>query len=228
MSIKENIELLKQDVKRVCEGCNRDSKDIIIVAVTKTVNIQGMKEAIECGLTDIGENRVQEMMDKIESFDESVNWHMIGHLQRNKVKYIIDKVNLIHSLDGVKLADEIQRQSLKHNKMTDVLIEVNIGDEDTKFGIKPDEITSFARTIAGYSNIRLRGLMTVAPFETEPEKVRPLMKMMHQKYIELKLLNLENTLIDTLSMGMSNDYRIALEEGATMIRVGSLIFGERS
>lgn len=228
MSIKKNIELFIQDVQRICESCNRDSKDIIIVAVTKTVGIQEMKEAIECGLTDIGENRVQEMMEKIESFDESVNWHMIGHLQRNKVKYIIDRVSLIHSLDGVKLADEIQRQSLKQNKMTDVLIEVNIGNEDTKFGIKPDEVTSFARKITEYSNIRLRGLMTVAPFEAEPEKVRPLMKMMHQKYIELKLLNLENSLIDTLSMGMSNDYRIALEEGATMLRVGSLIFGERS
>jgi pyridoxal phosphate enzyme (YggS family) len=167
-------------------------------------------------------------MEKVEEFDESVTWHMIGHLQRNKVKYIIDKISLIHSLDSIRLAEEIQAQSLKRQKKTDVLIEVNIGGEDSKFGVKPDEIMEFARTVCSFSNIRLRGLMTVAPFEEDPENVRPLMKMMYQKYNELKSLSLENSLIDTLSMGMSSDFKIALEEGATMIRVGSLIFGERT
>ncbi|MDP3385608.1 MAG: YggS family pyridoxal phosphate-dependent enzyme [Eubacteriales bacterium] len=228
MSIKDNVGSLIQEVKRVCDHCNRDSSDISIVAVTKTVGITGMKEAIESGLTDFGENRVQELLEKIEQFDESVNWHMIGHLQRNKVKYIIDKVSLIHSVDSVRLAEEIQRQSLKLLKTTDVLIEVNVGSEDTKFGIKPDEILDFAGVISKYGNLRLRGLMTVAPYDEEPENIRPLMKLMHQKFNELKSLNLENSLIDTLSMGMSNDFKIALEEGATMIRVGSMIFGERS
>jgi len=218
----------EREVKNICDNCNRDVRDISIVAVTKTVEINRMNEAKESGLTEFGENRVQELIEKIEQFDDSVTWHMIGHLQRNKVKYIIDKVSLIHSLDSVRLAEEIQRQSLKLFKTTDVLIEVNVGSEDTKFGIKPEEILDFARIICKYSNIRLKGLMTVAPFEEEPEKIRPLMKLMHQKFDELKALNLENSLIDTLSMGMSNDFKIALEEGATMLRVGSLIFGERS
>jgi hypothetical protein len=228
LNIKDNVQFLLQEVKSVCDNCNIDNREIKIVAVTKTVGINEMKEAIESGLTEFGENRVQELMGKINEFDESVTWHMIGHLQRNKVKYIIDKISLIHSLDSIRLAEEIQAQSLKRQKSTDVLIEVNIGGEDSKFGVKPDEIMEFARMICGYSNIRLRGLMTVAPFEEAPENVRPLMKMMYQKYTELKSLNLENSLIDTLSMGMSNDFKIALEEGATMIRVGSLIFGERT
>jgi hypothetical protein len=216
------------EVKRTCENTNRDFRDVKIVAVTKTVGINGMKEAIVSGLSEFGENRVQELMEKVEEFDESVTWHMIGHLQRNKVKYIIDKISLIHSLDSIRLAEEIQSQSFKRQKKTDVLIEVNIGGEDSKFGVKPDEIMEFARMVCSFSNIRLRGLMTVAPFEEDPENVRPLMKMMYQKYNELKSLSLENSLIDTLSMGMSNDFKIALEEGATMIRVGSLIFGERT
>ncbi len=228
MSIKENVASLVLEVKKVCDSCNRDSRDIRIVAVTKTVGINGMKEAVESGLTEFGENRVQELMEKVEQFDESITWHMIGHLQRNKVKYIIDKVSLIHSLDSERLAEEIQRQSLKRLKKTDVLIEVNVGSEDTKFGIKPEEILDFARIICSYDNIRLRGLMTVAPFDEEPENIRHLMRLMHQKFNELKSLNLKNSMIDTLSMGMSNDFKIALEEGATMIRVGSLIFGERS
>lgn len=228
MSINENVASLVLEVKNVCDSCNRDSSDIRIVAVTKTVGIDGMKVAVESGLTDLGENRVQELIEKIEQFDESITWHMIGHLQRNKVKYIIDKVSLIHSLDSERLAEEIQRQSLKRLKKTDVLIEVNVGSEDTKFGIKPEEILDFARIISKYDNIRLRGLMTVAPYDEEPENIRPLMKLMYQKFNELKSLNLKNSLIDTLSMGMSNDFKIALEEGATMIRVGSLIFGERS
>ncbi|MBV1758676.1 MAG: YggS family pyridoxal phosphate-dependent enzyme [Dethiosulfatibacter sp.] len=226
--MNENVASLILEVKNVCDSCNRDSSDIRIVAVTKTVGIDVMKEAVENGLTDLGENRVQELMEKIEQFDESITWHMIGHLQRNKVKYIIDKVSLIHSLDSERLAEEIQKQSLKRLKKTDVLIEVNVGSEDTKFGIKPEEILDFARIISKYDNIRLRGLMTVAPYVEEPENIRPLMKLMHQKFNELKSLNLKNSSIDTLSMGMSNDFKIALEEGATMIRVGSLIFGERS
>ena len=228
MNIKDNVQFLLQEVKSVCDNSNIDNREVKIVAVTKTVGINEMKEAIESGLTEFGENRVQELMGKINEFDESVTWHMIGHLQRNKVKYIIDKISLIHSLDSIRLAEEIQSQSFKRQKKTDVLIEVNIGGEDSKFGVKPDEIVEFARMVCGYSNIRLRGLMTVAPFEEAPENVRPLMKMMYQKYTELKSLNLENSLIDTLSMGMSNDFKIALEEGATMIRVGSLIFGERT
>lgn len=228
MNIKDNVQSLLQEIKSVCDDCNIESGAIKIVAVTKTVGINEMKEAIESGLAEFGENRVQELMEKIDEFDESVTWHMIGHLQRNKVKYIIDKVSLIHSLDSIRLAEEIQTQSLKRHKKTDVLIEVNIGGEDSKFGVKPNEIMEFARMVCRYSNIRLRGLMTVAPFEEEPENVRPLMKMMYQKYNELKSLSLENSLIDTLSMGMSNDFKIALEEGSTMIRVGSIIFGERS
>ncbi|PKM70653.1 MAG: YggS family pyridoxal phosphate-dependent enzyme [Firmicutes bacterium HGW-Firmicutes-18] len=226
--MKDNVQFLLQEVKSVCDNSNIDNREVKIVAVTKTVGINEMKEAIESGLTEFGENRVQELMGKINEFDESVTWHMIGHLQRNKVKYIIDKISLIHSLDSIRLAEEIQSQSFKRQKKTDVLIEVNIGGEDSKFGVKPDEIMEFARTVCSFSNIRLRGLMTVAPFEEAPENVRPLMKMMYQKYTELKSLNLENSLIDTLSMGMSNDFKIALEEGATMIRVGSLIFGERT
>jgi hypothetical protein len=227
LSIKDNVDELLRNIEETCLKCNREKKDIKLIAVTKTIEVNKIIEALSYGLTDFGENKVQELVGKHEQLPQNIKWHMIGHLQRNKVKYIVDKVNLIQSIDSIRLAEEINKECLKNNIVMDVLIEVNIGDEESKYGIKPENTLEFAEKISELSNIRIRGLMTVAPYFENSENVRPYMKKMNKLYEKLKEVDLKNHTIDILSMGMSNDYKIAIEEGSTMIRVGSLIFGER-
>ncbi|SHI73540.1 hypothetical protein SAMN02745751_00946 [Dethiosulfatibacter aminovorans DSM 17477] len=225
MSMEKNVDEILQNIKEACEKSNRSQDEITLIAVTKTVDVDAMIEARKLDLKNFGENKPQELVRKFDFFDEEIRWHMIGHLQRNKVKYIIDKVELIHSLDNMKLAEEIQKQSVKHDKVMDVLIEINIGNEISKHGISPDELFDFVDKVKELKNIRIKGLMTVAPYMIDAEEVRPYMKKMKSLFDQLKAI--EGDCIDTLSMGMSNDYKIAIEEGATMVRIGSSIFGER-
>jgi len=225
--ITENINQIQNEISRLCKKVNRDPSEITLVAVTKTIEIERIQRAWHSGIRHFGENRVQELRAKQDDFKHEANWHMIGHLQRNKVKYIIEKVSLIHSLDSYKLAKEIQKQARKHDKNMDVLIEINIGNEPSKFGIPLNEAITFAKNLEELPNIRLRGLMTVAPNVQDPEQVRPMMREMNRVYKELKQAKIGTDRLDVLSMGMSNDYKVAIEEGSTMIRLGSSIFGYR-
>lgn len=225
--IEENLSSIKKEIEVFCQGINMDASTIKLVAVTKTVDTDKINEVIELGITDIGENKVQEITDKFESVKKGVRWHLIGHLQSNKVKYIIDKVDLIHSVDSISLAKEISLRAGKINRTMDVLIQVNPADEESKFGIEYDETESFIEEVSQLPNIRIRGLMTIAPFYEDLEKVRPYFKMMKKKFDSLKSLKKENVLMDYLSMGMTSDYMVALEEGSNLVRIGTGIFGKR-
>ena len=225
--ISENIENIRKNIDAACKRSGRDSKDVLLLAVSKTVDVDRIKIAVDCGLNSLGENRVQEIMEKYEPMGENVKWHLIGHLQTNKVKYIIDKVELIHSVESIKLAEEINKQAKKHNLVMDVLVEVNMADEESKFGVKPEKTESFIRELALMDNIRVRGLMTVAPNVENGEENRVYFRNMKQLLVDINAKNINNINMDILSMGMTGDYETAVEEGATIVRVGTGIFGKR-
>lgn len=225
--ISENIENIRKNIDAACKRSGRDPKDVLLLAVSKTVDVDRIKVAVDCGLDSLGENRVQEIMEKYEPMGENVKWHLIGHLQTNKVKYIIDKVELIHSVESIKLAEEINKQAKKHNLVMDVLVEVNMADEESKFGVKPEETESFIRELALMDNIRVRGLMTVAPNVENGEENRVYFRNMKQLLVDINAKNINNINMDILSMGMTGDYETAVEEGATIVRVGTGIFGKR-
>lgn len=197
------------------------------MAVTKNVEIDKIQEAIDAGITDIGENRVQELEKKYEAFGNKINYHMIGHLQTNKVKYIIDKVKLIHSLDRMSLVKEINRRANQHNLIMDTLVQVNISGEETKYGLPPEEVMDFIEEVEKYENINIKGLMTMAPHVEDVEKTRVVFKKLAKLAKEIEKKDFKQTDMGILSMGMTNDYRIALQEGSNIIRVGRAIFGER-
>ena len=225
--ISENIENIRKNIDAACKRSGRDPKDVLLLAVSKTVDVDRIKVAVDCGLNILGENRVQEIMEKYEPMGENVKWHLIGHLQTNKVKYIIDKVELIHSVESIKLAEEINKQAKKHNLVMDVLVEVNMADEESKFGVKPEETESFIRELALMDNIRVRGLMTVAPNVENGEENRVYFRNMKQLLVDINAKNINNINMDILSMCMTGDYETAVEEGATIVRVGTGIFGKR-
>ena len=225
--ISENIENIRNNIDAACKRSGRDHKDVLLLAVSKTVDVDRIKAAVDCGLNSLGENRVQEIMEKYEPMGENVKWHLIGHLQTNKVKYIIDKVELIHSVESIKLAEEINKQAKKHDLVMDVLVEVNMADEESKFGVKPEETESFIRELSLMDNIRVRGLMTVAPNVENGEENRVYFRNMKQLLVDINAKNINNINMDILSMGMTGDYETAVEEGATIVRVGTGIFGKR-
>lgn len=227
-NIQLNIANIKEEIKQTCHKCGRNPEDITLIAVTKTVDPERINYAVDCGVPNLGENKVQEIMDKYDAVSKNVNWHLIGHLQTNKVKYIIDKVSLIHSVDSTKLAEEISNRAKKNNITKDVLVQVNVAEEETKFGIGLEDAVNFVISVSEFDNIRVKGLMTIAPYMEDPEGVRPVFRQLKQKFDELAQMNLPNTEMKYLSMGMSNDYTIAIEEGANMIRVGTAIFGKRN
>lgn len=225
--IKSNIHSIKGQINKSCENVNRESKANLI-AVTKTVDIDAIKIAIDAGITDIGENKPQELARKYEAIGDRVRWHLIGSLQTNKVKYIIDKVYMIHSIDRLSLCEEIQRKAEKIDKVINCLVQVNISKEETKHGIKEDEAISFIKTISNnYPNIKIKGLMTMAPYTEDEGVIRSTFKGLKNLSDRIVSENIENVDMDELSMGMSNDFNIAVEEGATLVRVGTSIFGER-
>jgi len=226
--IAENISKIKQRIRESCLKVGRNPEDVTIVAVTKTVPVERIKEAIDAGIIDIGENRVQELLEKRNSIKD-VRWHFVGHLQTNKVKYLVDFVYLIHSVDSLKLALEIDKRAKKINRVVDVLIEVNTSGEETKYGVKPDETLDLVRQISESCEfVRVKGLMTVAAFLPNPEDVRPMFRMLRELRDEIAKFNFKNVDMKHLSMGMSNDFEVAVEEGATLVRIGTAIFGPRN
>lgn len=228
MSIKENIDVILERTKSAAIRSGKNPEDIIIIAVSKTVDAERAREAAENGLINLGENRVQELVSKFEQLsDIDVKWHLIGHLQKNKVKYIIDKAELIHSVEDLELANEINKRALNHNITANVLVELNIGEEDSKFGIDEKSVYEFIKSMEQYENIRVLGLMTVAPFCENPEEVRWVFKKMKEIFDKISVMKLKNTEMKYLSMGMTNDFEIAIEEGANIIRIGTAIFGAR-
>lgn len=228
MSIKENIDKINEIKSVAAIKAGRKGEDILLVAVTKTRTPEELNEAIDAGITDIGENKVQEIMDKYDLV-KPVKWHLIGHLQTNKVKYIIDKVAMIHSVDSIKLAEEINKRSEQRGIMMDILIQVNAAEEESKFGITTDETAEMIKYILeNFSNIRLRGLMCIAPFEDNPENVRVFFAQVKAQYDKFSQIKHERLDFKYLSMGMSHDFEVAIAEGSNLIRVGTAIFGTRN
>ena len=225
--IKSNLIKVQENIKKACENAGRKYEDVKLIAVSKTKPVADLMEAYESGCRIFGENKVQELVDKYEVMPKDIEWHMIGHLQRNKVKYIVDKAALIHSVDSLKLAEEISREALKKQVQVSILIEVNASGEDTKFGIRPDETEALVCKIAQLSGIFIKGLMTIAPYVDDPEKNRQYFEQLKQLSVDINQKNIDNVSMSILSMGMTGDYVVAIEEGATFVRVGTGIFGER-
>lgn len=225
--LKENLESVERKIEEACRRAGRMRGEVTLVAVSKTKPVSMLQEVYDLGIRVFGENKVQEIRDKYEALPADIEWHMIGHLQTNKVKYIIDKVKLIHSVDSLRLAETIEKEAEKHNCTADILLEVNVAEEESKFGLKTEEVIPVYEKILQYSHINVRGLMTIAPFVENPEKNRPIFADLHKLYVDIKRKNIDNGTMSILSMGMTNDYEVAIEEGATMVRIGTGIFGAR-
>ena len=224
--IRENLENVQGKINDAAKRAGR-TDTVTLIAVSKTKPVSMIEDAYNCGIRDFGENKVQEITDKFPQLPDDIKWHLIGHLQTNKVKYIIDKVAMIHSVDSEKLALEISRQAVKHGVTVDVLIEVNVAQEESKFGVTVEEAPALIEKISTLCGIRVRGLMTVAPFVNDPELNRPVFSALRPLLVDIDSKNIDNVCMDCLSMGMSGDYTVAIAEGATFVRVGTSIFGER-
>lgn len=225
--IKENLKYIEDEIKKVCEKENIDKNTCTLIAVSKTKPIELIKEAYDYGIRDFGENKVQEILEKYEQLPKDIRWHMIGHLQTNKVKMILDKVEYIHSIDSLKLASVIDKEAKKKGIVVKGFLELNIVGEETKFGFSVEELNSIVEELAVFGNLRIIGLMIVAPFVDIAEKNREIFKKMKKIAVDINAKKIHNVEISELSMGMSGDYLVAIEEGATFVRVGSSIFGER-
>lgn len=226
-SIKENIENINAKIEAACQRSGRKREDVLFLVVSKTIDVPRIKEAVACGMTSLGENKVQEIMDKYEPMGEGIKWHLIGHLQTNKVKYIIDKVELIHSVESIKLAEEISKRAVAKGVTANILLEVNIAGEESKFGIKPEECEQMVREISVMPNIVIKGLMTVAPAVENEEENRKYFRQMKQLLVDINSKKIDNVNMTELSMGMTGDYEVAIEEGATIVRIGTGVFGAR-
>lgn len=226
--ISDNLEYVEQKIREACGRSGRKREDVTLIAVSKTKPVSDIEEALRAGYDVFGENKVQEIRDKSPLLPESVHWHMIGHLQANKVKYLIGVVDLIHSVDNEKLAEEIEKQAAKHNVVMDVLCEVNMAGEESKFGLTPEETPEFVKKIALLPHLKVRGLMTIAPYTEDPESNRVYFKGLRELKDRINEAGIPGVQMDLLSMGMTGDYEVAIEEGATFVRVGTGIFGERN
>lgn len=225
--LKENFMEIEKRIQEACDRSGRDRKDVTLVAVSKTKPIEMLQEAYDLGTRIFGENHVQEIVEKYEALPDDISWHMIGHLQRNKVKYIIDKVDLIHSVDSLRLAKTIEKEAAKKGITANILIEVNVAKEESKFGLMPEEVLDFIDQIAPFKHICVRGLMTIAPFVENPEENRVIFRKLKDLSVDIESKKVDNVNVSILSMGMTNDFEIAIEEGATMVRVGTGLFGAR-
>lgn len=225
--IAENLQTVEKKIRQACEKAGRDRSEVTLVAVSKTKPIPDLEEAYKEGIRIFGENKVQELTDKYEQMPEDIQWHMIGHLQRNKVKYLIGKTELIHSVDSLRLAEMIEKEAEKKQCVVKILIEVNVAEEDSKFGVHTAEVLPLIQKISTFSHIKICGLMTIAPNVKNPEENRLYFAKLRKLLVDIKGKNIDNINMDILSMGMTNDYEVAIEEGATMVRVGTGIFGVR-
>lgn len=226
--IRENLTHTRQNMEDACRRAGRDAGDVTLIAVSKTKPLPMLQEAYEAGVRDFGENRVQELVEKYEALPGDIRWHMIGHLQRNKVKYLVGKVFLIHSVDSLRLAQEIQREAEKKQTEVNILVEVNLAGEESKFGSRREETLQLVKEIALLPLVHIQGLMTVAPYVENPEENRGIFANLQQLAVDIGGENIDNVNMNVLSMGMTGDYPVAVEEGATCVRVGTGIFGNRS
>lgn len=226
--ILENIKQVEENIIKSCEKVGRDPKEVTLIAVSKTKPYTAIEEALPSGVLDYGENKVQELTEKYEILPKDIRWHMIGHLQRNKVKYLVGKVELIHSVDSLRLANQIETEFAKKNEIANILIEVNMANEESKFGITCETTEQLVREISKLEHIRIKGLMTIAPYTDNPETNRVYFRNMKKLSVDIEEKNIDNVSMNVLSMGMTGDYQVAIEEGATMVRVGTGIFGERN
>ena len=227
-AIKENIQIVEQNIDKACAASGRKRSEVTLIAVSKTKPVSDIREAMDFGIKVFGENKVQEMKSKTEEITELLDWHMIGHLQKNKVKYLPGMVCLIHSVDNIPLAEEIEKQALANNMTMDILCEVNMAGEDTKFGLSPEQTESFIESISHLEHVNIKGLMTIAPYTDNAESNRPYFAGLRKLMLSINSKHILDHEMDTLSMGMTGDYMVAIEEGATFVRVGSGIFGERN
>lgn len=226
--VKENLITVQNKVNDACERAGRKTDEVTLIAVSKTKPVPMLLEAYNAGAREFGENKVQEIMDKYDKLPQDINWHLIGHLQRNKVKYIIDKVKMIHSVDSMRLAEEISKEAVKKSVHMDILLEVNVAGEESKFGFSCEEAAKEVENIAALPGITVQGLMTIAPFVENPEDNREVFRKLKKLSVDIASKNIDNVFMRDLSMGMTGDYEVAIEEGATLVRVGTGIFGERN
>ena len=227
MSIAMNYAEVKSRMEAACVRAGRDPKEVTLIAVSKTKPVSMLMEAYEAGARAFGENKVQEITEKLLQMPEDAKFHMIGHLQTNKVGQVIEKAVLIHSVDSVHLAEKIEKEAAKRNMVKEILLEVNVAEEDSKFGLKMEEVIPTLEIIKTFPHVCVKGLMTIAPFVEDAEENRKYFKELYQLYVDIKTKNIDNGTMSVLSMGMTGDYEVAVEEGATMIRVGTGIFGSR-
>lgn len=227
MELAQNYHNVKENIRKACEKAGRSEQEVTLLAVSKTKPVDMLKDVYLAGARDFGENKVQELIDKIPQMPSDIRWHMIGHLQRNKVKYIVDKVYLIHSVDSFRLAEEISREAMKKQVEVNILIEVNVALEESKFGTTVEETETLIREIAALPGVHIKGLMTIAPFVENPEENRIYFQKLRQLAVDIGNKNIDNVSMSILSMGMTGDYMVAAQEGATIVRVGTGIFGER-
>ena len=226
--IKENLDVVREKISEAVKKSGRAEDEVCLIAVSKTKPVEMLMEAYEAGVRDFGENKVQEMCAKYEVMPSDIRWHLIGHLQTNKVKNVVGKAFLIHSVDSVKLAREISKEAVKKGITCDILLEVNVANEDSKYGFMCNEVADAASEIAQLPQVRIRGLMTVAPYVGDPKENRPVFHKLKQLSVDITSKNIDNVSMEVLSMGMSGDYEIAIEEGARYVRVGTSVFGERN
>ena len=225
--ICENLNEVKNRMRKACAAAGRDENEVTLIAVSKTKPAEMLKEAYDAGIRDFGENKVQEILEKSPQLPSDIRWHMIGHLQKNKVRQVIDKVVMIHSVDSVALAEQIEKEAAKRELDIDILLEVNVAGEESKFGFAPEEVEEAIRAISVLPHVHIKGLMTIAPFVENSEENRDVFKKLYQLNVDMKSKNIDNVNMTVLSMGMTGDYEVAIEEGAGMIRVGTGIFGVR-
>lgn len=226
--IEENLRLVEENMKEALARSGRDLQAATLIAVSKTKPVSMILEAYAAGVRDFGENKVQELTDKYEQLPGDIRWHMIGHLQRNKVKYLIGKTALIHSVDSLRLAEEISKEAAKKNTDVDILIEVNVAEEESKFGTSLKDAPALVEAVAKLPHVHIKGLMTIAPNTENPEENRKYFRSLKQLSVDITRKSVDNVSMNVLSMGMTNDYVVAVEEGSTYVRVGTGIFGLRS
>ena len=226
-TIRDHLNEVRENIQKACEKAGRSPQEVTLIAVSKTKPLFMLEEAYEAGARDFGENKVQEILEKHPKMPEDARFHMIGHLQRNKVKQVLPHAVLIHSVDSYRLAEQISQEAGKLGITAKILLEVNVAKEESKFGMMPEDVEKMAGQIAALPHLQIEGLMTIAPFVDDPEKNRPVFRKVYQLSVDIKKKNIDNVNMGVLSMGMTGDYQVAVEEGSTMIRVGTGIFGAR-
>lgn len=226
--VKENLEEVEKKIQGALKRAGRSREEVTLIAVSKTKPVSMLREVYDAGVRCFGENKVQELTEKWEQLPQDIRWHMIGHLQRNKVKYIVDKVELIHSVDSLRLAETIEQEAAKKGVTVNILLEVNVANEESKFGLGVHEVLPLVEKIAKFPHLRMKGLMTIAPYVENAEENRSVFCTLQKLSVDIAEKNIDNVSVEILSMGMTNDYEVAIEEGATMVRVGTGIFGERN